>query len=161
MPKHLKNKEKRINIKKIIFLIVILLFFILGLWKNRITIKERIKQDFSKTNEEVKIEDETTKENERLVLKSKYEKNKEREIIYTFKDNVLNEINIIEKYTSREDYDKEKEGYSKNKNIELIKNDDEKMMIYYKKSKLKDDEGLSYEQIYKKYMGIIGAYEVL
>ena len=40
MPKHLKNKEKRINIKKIIFLIVILLFFILGLWKNRITIKE-------------------------------------------------------------------------------------------------------------------------
>ena len=34
-------------------------------------------------------------------------------------------------------------------------------MIYYKKSKLKDDEGLSYEQIYKKYMGIIGAYEVL
>ncbi len=157
MPKHLKNKEKRINIKKIIFLIVILLFLILGLWKNRITIK----QAFSKINDEVKIEDETTVENERLVLKSKYEKNKEREIIYIFKENVLNEINIIEKYTSREDYDKEKDGYSKNKNVELIKNDDEKMMIYYKKSKLKDDEGLSYEQIYKKYMGIIGAYEVL
>lgn len=157
MPKHLKNKEKRINIKKIIFLIVILLFLIFGLWKNRITIKRA----FSKINDEVKIEDETTIENERLVLKSKYEKNKEREIIYIFKENVLNEINIIEKYTSREDYDKEKEGYSKNKNIELIKNDDEKMMIYYKKSKLKDDEGLSYEQIYKKYMGIIGAYEVL
>lgn len=157
MPKHLKNKEKRINIKKIIFLIVILLFLILGLWKNRITIK----RDFSKINDEVKIEDETTIENERLVLKSKYEKNKEREIIYIFKENVLNEINIIEKYTSREDYDKEKDGYSKNKNVELIKNDDEKMMIYYKKSKLKDEEGLSYEQIYKKYMGIIGAYEVL
>ncbi len=157
MPKHLKNKEKRINIKKIIFLIVILLFLILGLWKNRITIKRA----FSKINDEVKIEDETTVENERLVLKSKYEKNKERKIIYTFKENVLNEINIIEKYTSREEYDKEKEGYSKNKNIELIKNNDEKMMIYYKKSKLKDDEGLSYEQIYKKYMGIIGAYEVL
>lgn len=157
MPKHLKNKEKRINIKKIIFLIVILLFLIFGLWKNRITIKRA----FSKINDEVKIEDETTVENERLVLKSKYEKNKERKIIYTFKENVLNEINIIEKYTSREEYDKEKEGYSKNKNIELIKNNDEKMMIYYKKSKLKDDEGLSYEQIYKKYMGIIGAYEVL
>ena len=157
MPKHLKNKEKRINIKKIIFLIVILLFLIFGLWKNRITIKRA----FSKINDEVKIEDETTVENERLLLKSKYEKNKERKIIYTFKENVLNEINIIEKYTSREEYDKEKEGYSKNKNIELIKNNDEKMMIYYKKSKLKDDEGLSYEQIYKKYMGIIGAYEVL
>ena len=37
---------------------------------------------------------------------------------------------MIEKYES-------KEGYYKN--IELIKNNDEKMMIYYKKSKLKDE----------------------
>ena len=37
---------------------------------------------------------------------------------------------MIEKYAS-------KEGYYKN--IELIKNNDEKMMIYYKKSKLKDE----------------------
>ena len=42
-----------------------------------------------------------------------------------------------------------------------LKDNLEKLEIHYKKLRLGSDEGLSYEEIYNKYMGIIGAYEIV
>lgn len=70
-------------------------------------------------------------------------------------------MRALEKYTIKEYYDTEKEKYDKRTDVELIQTDDKQMIIYYRKTKLDDDEGLTYQEIYKKYMGIIGAYEVM
>ena len=76
-------------------------------------------------------------------------------------ENKLNEVRISEKYTNKESYTNEKERYSKRADIEIIEIDDSKLELHCKKLNLGSDEGLSYEQVYQKYMGIIGAYEVI
>lgn len=167
-PKHMKNKEKKVYKKVILFFIIFIVVFLLVFYKDRGLIKYtntdtnvEKKDDIFENEEKLIIKDEYSVENEKLVLKSNYEENKEKKIIYIFEQNVLSEVKVLEKYPIKEYYDTEKNKYAKRLDIELIQTDDEQMIIYYKKTKLESDEGLSYEQIYKKYMGIIGAYEVI
>ena len=98
---------------------------------------------------------------EKLVLKSNYEENLEKKVTYIFRENILDEVNIFEKYIDEEIYIKERDKASKRADIQLIKIADEQLEIHYKKLKLGSDEGLSYEEIYNKYIGIIGAYEII
>lgn len=162
--KHMRDSEKKSYKKIIVFLISIIIIFLFVLCKDSIFIKNidtNPKEDIIEKEEPVSIDEDITLENEKLVLKSNYEENKKRQIIYSFKENKLNEVKILETYTNEESYTNEKEKYSKRADIEIIKIDDEQFQIHYKKLNLGSDEGLSYEQIYQKYMGIIGAYEVI
>lgn len=161
--KHMKENGK--NYKKvIILLIIIIVAFLVILCKDRILVKEtdkEQKENIILDQENIITEEDTTIENQKLVLKSNYEESKERKIIYIFKENKLNEVRISEKYTNKESYTNEKERYSKRADIEIIEIDDSKLELHCKKLNLGSDEGLSYEQVYQKYMGIIGAYEVI
>lgn len=160
--KHMKENEK--NYKKIIILLMIIIIaFLVILCKDRILVKETDKDQKENIILDQKniIKEDSTIENQKLVLKSNYEENKERKIIYIFKENKLNEVRISEKYTNEESYTNEKEKYSKRADIEILEIDDKQLEFYYKKLNLGSDEGLSYEQVYQKYMGIIGAYEVI
>lgn len=160
--KHMKENEK--NYKKIIILLMIIIIaFLVILCKDRILVKETDKDQKENIILDQKniIKEDSTIENQKLVLKSNYEENKERKIIYIFKENKLNEVRISEKYTNKESYTNEKERYSKRADIEIIEIDDSKLELHCKKLNLGSDEGLSYEQVYQKYMGIIGAYEVI
>lgn len=161
--KHMKENGK--NYKKVIILLMIIIIaFLVILCKDRILVKETDKdqkENIILDQKNIITEEDTTIENQKLVLKSNYEENKERKIIYIFKENKLNEVRISEKYTNEESYTNEKERYSKRADIEIIEIDDSQLELHCKKLNLGSDEGLSYEQVYQKYMGIIGAYEVI
>ena len=165
MKKSKHMKENRKNYKKVIILLMIIIIaFLVILCKDRILVKETDKdqkENIILEQKNIITEEDTTIENQKLVLKSNYEENKERKIIYIFKENKLNEVRISEKYTNKESYTNEKEIYSKRADIEIIEIDDSQLELHCKKLNLGSDEGLSYEQVYQKYMGIIGAYEVI
>ena len=162
-------KEEK-NGYKIVFLFIIITIIVFGLILCKNTsltnyIKnignKRERESIAEETENTNIEDEYAMKIEKLVLKSNYEEKREKLITYFFKENVLDEINIFEKYTDEETYIKERDKASKRADIELIKIDDEQLEIYYKKLRFGSDEGLSHEEIYNKYMGIIGAYEII
>ena len=157
--KHMK--EEKNSYKIIIAFVLIAIIILLGLiwYKNKGTInyenvgKEEKRRSISEEN--------INKENEKLVLKSNYEENREKKITYFFKENILDEVCILEKYLDEEKYINEKNKASRRADIELIKTDDEQLEIHYQKLRFGSDEGLSYDEIYSKYMGIIGAYEII
>lgn len=68
---------------------------------------------------------------------------------------------ILEIFMDKEEYDIKREEYIQKNDIEIVEANDEKLQICYERLNLGDDVGLSYQEIYKKYMGIIGAYEVI
>lgn len=164
--KHMKEEKSGYRIV-ILLMIITIIVLVLILCKNTRLINyinaddKYGREGIIEKKENTNIENEYATKNEKLVLKSNYEENRERKITYFFKENILDEINILEKYADEETYIKERDKASKRADIELIKIDDEQLEIYYKKLKLGSDEGLLYEQIYNKYMGIIGAYEII
>ena len=153
-------KEEKNSYKiVIVFLIITVTVWGIILCENKLLINyensEKEQGRKSITAENVNIE------NKKLILKSNYEENREKKITYFFKENILEEVKIFEKYADEEIYIKERDKASKRADIELIKSDDKQLEIQYKKLRIGSDEGLSYEEIYNKYMGIIGAYEIV
>ena len=156
--KHMKEEK---NGYKTVFLFIIITIIVLTLILCKNIDHECERKSIAEETEKINEQNRYNTQNEKLVLKSNYEENREKKITYIFKENILDCINILEKYADEEIYIKERDRASKRADIELIKIDDEQLEIYYKKLRLGSDEGLSHEEIYNKYMGIIGAYEII
>ena len=157
--KHAK-KEKKSKSKFLIIFIILIILVLLALlikleWGKHNKLEDDINIELSNINNQ------TTIENEKLVLKSNYEENREKRIIYNFKNDKVDKITVYEKYENKDLYENQKESYNGRTDIRVNKIDDENLQICYEKIDFRTDEGLSYEEIYKKYIGIIGAYEVL
>ena len=169
----MKHAKETHNVRK--FFIILLIFLIIyGAYrlinlpkKNNNDTEEKNNNDIitidenKNENAQIEIDNEKTVENEKLVLESNYEKNRVQKIIFNFSNNELKEKNIYEKYEIPEDYFKQKEKINDVSIFETIKLNDETLEIYYKDLNSKEDYNKSYEEIYNKYMGIIGAYNVI
>ncbi|MBO4816492.1 MAG: hypothetical protein J5507_06355 [Clostridia bacterium] len=159
--KHAKETHKLRN-TFIVLLIILTLFLIYKIIdlaiinsinnKSVNTIKENIKSNISNVQ---------TKKNKRLVLESNYETNKQQKLIFNFTNNKLKEKNIYEKYLNEEEYQNQKEKITKTDIYSILQCDDNTLEIYYKENNLKEEYNLTYQDIYNKYIGIVGAYNVI
>lgn len=153
--KHTRKKNNK-NFKLIFLLLLMIAVILLIGDKNFKQIPEK--------NDDIifsEIDNHKTIEKEKLVLQSNYEENRVKKIIYIFKENILNEVIVFEKYNDMNEYSMKKENYYNRTDINVTEINDKDLYIYYKKLELRSDEGLSYDEIYSKYMGIIGAYQII
>lgn len=149
-----KNKKSsRIILKIIIILILLIITYITAqcIFSQK-SIENKNENSYSKIDFQEK-----SVESEKLVLKSVYEYNKIIE--YIFDNNKLGQIKILEQYNDKEKFGDAKENYSYRKDIQIISVDEENLIIQYYKQDFGEDTGLSYNEIYEKYMKIVGAYE--
>lgn len=151
MGKHSKEKKK-INFKKsllAIFIVVILIWGINFILSHRDIVE---KQE--------KIETAKTIEGQKLVIKSNSDYN--RIIEYGFENNLLKTIKIYEQFEQKEQFDTKKSNYEKIEDIIIINADEKNLILEIENKDFGTDEGLSYEQIYDKYLiQIIGAYQII
>lgn len=155
MGKHSIEKEKKkINLKKeliAIFIITILIIGINFLLSHRGVIEN---------NNAFESETSKTIEGEKLVIKSNSEYNKVIE--YTFENNVVRQVVIYEQFEEEEKFEKTKATYDLIDEIEVISVNNEQLSLKIEKKDFGSDTGMSYEQIYDKYLvQIIGAYEII
>lgn len=154
MGKHSEEKKK-IN-KKVIIVIMILCVIILAvivgfLVKNK---------NWFNAKSNTSIENIKTIENERLVLKNNSDYNKIIE--FDFEDNKVKTIKIYEQFEEKEKYEEKKNTYKITQDINLIEANDKKLSIEIERKNLGSDEGLSYEQVYDKYINqLIDIYTVI
>lgn len=149
-----KENSSRLS-KTIIVIILLTIVSIIGVYiflsKSKIT-ENTIKEDYNIVDFQEK-----SVEGEKLVLKSVYENNKIIE--YIFNNNKLTKIKIYERYMDIEKFNDAKESYSNREDIEIISIDEKNFAIEYEKKDFGTDKDLSYNEIYNKYMKIVGAYE--
>lgn len=149
-----KENSSRLS-KTIIVIILLTIVSIIGVYiflsKSKIT-ENTIKEDYNIVDLQEK-----SVEGEKLVLKSVYENNKIIE--YIFNNNKLTKLKIYERYTDIEKFNDAKESYSNREDIEIISIDEKNFAIEYEKKDFGTDKDLSYNEIYDKYMKIVGAYE--
>ena len=170
MAKHFKEDKSKKNTKLFVltvFVMVIILALLLST-KNIKNIKvknndtnntNKIKNGEPETVKDVKFYEKTIK-GEKLVLKNKNDYNKVT--IFEFDNGQIKQIYIYEVFENNEKYEEAKEKYQKSKIFELIKLDDNTLLIEVKRINVGDDIDLSYEEIYDKYLvKIIGAYEIV
>ncbi len=101
-----------------------------------------------------------TIEGEKLVIKGKADF--ARYVEFIFKDNILSQEKIYEQFDDKYKYELKKENYESQNVFKILKNDDKKMILEIEKGDLGSDEGLSYEEVYDKYVvQIVGEYEVV
>lgn len=162
MGKH--SIEKKKNDKKVlyicIFIIIIALMICFGIILDRNNIIKTNKQNkISSQIPDYTIQSKTI-EGEKLVIKSNSDYNKYIE--YIFEENVLSKVNIYQQFENEELYKTKKNKYQQQENINLIKFDDNRFVLEIGKTNFGTDEGLTYEQVYDKYVvQIIGSYEVV
>lgn len=100
-----------------------------------------------------------TKEGEKLVLKSNADKG--RYIEFFFENDKVTKIKIFEQFEDEAKYEERKEEYSSYDIYKITKKNNKKLILEVEKTDLEEDEGLSYEEVYDKYVNkIVGAYEV-
>ena len=139
-------------------LLVLLIIILIGLgaffgYKNKDSIFKIIGK------EKVYEIKEKTIEGEKLVLKSN--SGDSRFIEFLFEDGKLTKLKIFEKFDDKAKYKEKKEQYSQQDIYKITKAKDRKLILEVEKSDLEEDEGLTYDEIYEKYVNqIIGAYEV-
>lgn len=150
--------EKKDNSKKIILNLIVLILIAVVVSSLFVIIRKQI---INRTTEEMEIYLATTIPNEKLVLKSNFSADYNKRTLFYFTDNRLVKIEIIEELENDEIYNQKKEDYSKTEDINILKLDDKNRTIYYQKLNLGSDDNLTYDEIYNKYMSIIGAYEIL
>lgn len=140
-----KHDIERKNNKKVIFfiiaLIILLILIIAGVYVHK-------NKELSQYNNS--IQEDTTIKGNCLVLKSNVEKGKTIE--YQFKNNIVETIIIEENFESKEKYDSMKKIYEQSDDIIIKQTNDKELIITIEKINLEDDEGLSYEEIYDKYL---------
>ena len=138
-------------------LLVLLIIILIGLgaffgYKNKDSI-------FKEKQEKVYEIKEQTVEGEKLVLKSN--SGDSRFIEFLFEDGKLTKLKIFEKFEDKAKYEEKKQQYSQQDIYNITKAKDRKLILEVEKSDLEEDEGLTYDEIYEKYVNqIIGAYEV-
>lgn len=150
-----ENKKSRVKEKHskkiVIWIIVIIILGTIGtlVFLNREHIKNKL-EDILATNLE--------QEQQVLTLKSLSEPNKT--IKYKFKDDYLNTIEIQEQFEDEKQFEMKKNSYEESSNINIVKINEKDKVITIQKKDLGTDSGLSYNQIYDKYLvQMIGEYE--
>lgn len=154
MGKHSIEKKKReINKKSLIIICIIIILIVVSI----LIIQNK---DIFRIQKDKSIKNSKTVEGEKLVLRSKLDYN--RIIEYTFENNILKTIKIYEQYEDYEKYEEKKKTYNLIEDINLLKADDKNLSIEIEKKKLGEDEGLSYEEIYNKYLNqLIDIYIII
>lgn len=155
MGKHSIEKEKKkINLKKELIAIFIIIILIIGI---NFLLSHR---DIVEKNNSFESETSKTIEGKKLVIKSNSDYNKVIE--YTFENNVVKQVVIYEQFEEKEKFEQTKTTYELIDTVEIIDIDKEKLTIQIEKKDFGSDTGMSYEQIYDKYLvQIIGAYEII
>lgn len=158
-PKRYKHSKKRdcgkhIIIKNIVMvLMLIVVMIIIGYFFKKLDFKQLLNE-----YEQENISKETEEE-KKLVLKSSYKKNKIIE--YIFINDKVSKVEIYEQFENIEQFNNTIESYQNRNDMEVIFGDENDMSIKYEKKDLGTDSGLSYDEIYNKYMKIVGAYQVV
>lgn len=102
----------------------------------------------------------STENIKKLTIKSKADFNKKIE--YVFEDNVLKKTYIYEYFQTQEELEEKINIIDKINEISIIDINYKENGIITSKNNLGNDNGLSYEEIYNKYLvQIIGAYELV
>lgn len=151
MGKHSKEKIK-INFGKylvLIFIVISLIAFIIG-----IKVMNKDEKEINFKTEQLK-----TIEGEKLVLKSNSEYN--QIIEYYFENGIVSKVKIYEQFETKEKLQDKEQEYVLAEDISRIIVNEEDLKIEIEKQVLGSDTGLNYQEIYDKYMGILGAYEVI
>ncbi len=155
MGKH--GMERKIINKKVLLIIALIILIILACFlafKNKDSI---FKSNNAEKTYTIKNK---TLEGDKLVLKSNSDKG--RYIEFYFEDDKLSKLKIYEQFEDKDKYEEKKEQYSAFDIYKIIKKNDKQLILEVEKTDLEDDEGLSYEEIYNKYVNkIIGAYSVI
>lgn len=154
MGKHsMEKKNKEINKKSLIIMCIIIILIIVSILVTQ-------NKDMFKIQKNESVNNWKTVEGEKLVLKSKLDYN--RIIEYSFENNILKTIKIYEQYEDDEEYEEKKKTYNLIEDINLLKVDDKNLSIEIENKKLGEDEGLSYEEIYDKYLNqLIDVYIII
>lgn len=154
MGKHsMEKKKKEINKKSLIIMCIIIILIIVSILVTQ-------NKDMFKIQKNESVNNWKTVEGEKLVLKSKLDYN--RIIEYSFENNILKTIKIYEQYEDDEEYEEKKKTYNLIEDINLLKVDDKNLSIEIENKKLGEDEGLSYEEIYDKYLNqLIDVYIII
>ena len=147
----IKNKKNSFKVWGTILLIVISLI-LLFLNKDKILIETNINLKTIKNSKTI--------QGKKLVIKSKTDYNKIIE--YVFESNILNRVLIHEEFQERDKYEETKNSYNIQNNIDIIEFNDNNLSIDIEKKDFGSDSGLTYDQIYDKYLiQIIDAYELI
>lgn len=157
MGKHSEEKEKKkINLKKELLAMLIIIVLVVGInliLSHREVFVEEQKEDLS-------IKNSKTIEGQKLVIKSNSEYN--RIVEYTFENSILKTVKIYEQFAEKEKYDTKKENYNMVDDIVIINSNEQELAIEIEKRNFGTDTGMTYEQIYDKYLvQIIGAYQII
>ena len=157
MGKHsIEKTEKNKKILKILIILIILVLVCIGIYFI-IRNKDLIIKNNSIGNYTVKTK---TIENEKLVLKSNADYN--RYIEFIFENKVISKLRIYEQFENKDEYEEKKSEYEAQDIFKIIYKNDKKQILEIQKLDLGTDEGLTYEEIYDKYINqIIGSYEVV
>lgn len=154
----LEKEKKKINLKKELIAILIIIALVFGI--NFILSYRNIKTEKQQKENITSIIDSKTIEGEKLVIKSNSEYN--RVVEYTFENNTLKTVKMYEKFEEKEKFEQTKKTYEVLKSIEIINVNEQELSIEIEKNDFGTDTGLTYEQIYDKYLvQIIGAYQVI
>lgn len=155
MEKHSEEKqEKKINLKKELIAILVIIALVFGI---NLVLSNR---NAEKQQKDSGIKTSKTIEGEKLVIKSTSEYN--RIIEYNFENNILKTVKMYEQFEDKDKFEEKKNNYEKVDNIEIINTNEKKLSIEIEKKDLGSDTGMSYEQIYDKYLvQIIGAYQII
>lgn len=157
MGKHSVEKEKKkFNLKKELLSMLIIIVLVLGInliLSHREVFVEQPKEDLS-------IKNAKTIDGQSLVIKSNSEYN--RIVQYTFENNILKTVKIYEQFEEKEKYDTKIENYEIADDIVVINSNENERTIEIEKKDFGTDTGMTYEQIYDKYLvQIIGAYQII
>lgn len=152
MGKHsIKREKENFNKKRLLIILVLIILIVAGVF---------IIQNFFKTKNNTLVGNLKTIEGEKLVLKSNSDYNKIIE--YIFDNDKLKTVKIYEQFEKEDKYKEKKDAYNLANDINVIKTDDKDLLIEIEKKDLGTDEGLSYEQLYDKYIvRLIDIYTVV
>lgn len=154
MGKHsIKKEKKNFNKKRLLIILVLIILIVAGVFIIQNTNLFKSKNNTLAGNLK-------TVEGEKLVLKSNSDYNKIIE--YIFDNDKLKTVKIYEQFEKEDKYKEKKDAYNLANDINVIKTDDKDLLIEIEKKDLGTDEGLSYEQLYDKYIvRLIDIYTVI
>lgn len=154
MGKHsIKKEKKNFNKKRLLIILVLIILIVAGVFIIQNT-------NLFKSKNNTLAENLKTVEGEKLVLKSNSDYNKIIE--YIFDNDKLKTVKIYEQFEKEDKYKEKKDAYNLANDINVIKTDDKDLLIEIEKKDLGTDEGLSYEQLYDKYIvRLIDIYTVV
>lgn len=159
MGKHSKEKEEnKINLKKglLAILIIIIVVFVIKFALSNINLHIEEQPETKNTS----ITTSRTIEGEKLVIKSRSDYN--RIVEFSFENNILKTVKMYEQFEDKERFQVKKESYEIVDNVVVININEQELSIEIEKKDFGADVGMSYEQIYDKYLvQIVGAYEAI